>query len=126
MTNAMHCIQIYRHQGTWAFTDETHDLLHEPFVAGIPQFIDFIIRQDNNDPRDGEYLVTFSQNPFPMAVYELRFDRDDMGGAWYNCRPCNATKNDQVGGEGWLCPATLNYFEDFPRTIFVQITKAEQ
>jgi len=125
MTNAMQCIQIYRHQGTWAFTDETYDLLHEPFVAGIPQFIDFIIRQDNNDPRDGEYLVTFSQNPFPTAVFELRFDRDDMGGAWYNCRPCDEAKNDRVGGEGWLCPATLNYFEDFPPSIFVQITKSE-
>jgi len=121
----MQCIQIYRHQGTWAFTDETYDLLHEPFVAGIPQFIDFIIRQDNNDPRDGEYLVTFSQNPFPTAVFELRFDRDDMGGAWYNCRPCDEAKNDRVGGEGWLCPATLHYFEDFPPSIFVQITKSE-
>ena len=124
MTNAMNCIQIYRHQGTWAFTDVSHDLLNEPFVAGIPQFIDFIIRQDQNDPRKGEYRVTFSKNQFPTAVYELKFDRDDMGGAWYNCKPCNAAENDQIGGEGWLCPATLNYFEDFPRSIFVQITPA--
>ena len=124
MTNAMHCIQIYRHQGTWAFTDGDHDLINEPFVAGIPQFIDFIIRQDKKDPRDGEYIVTFSKNQFPTAVYELKFDRDDMGGAWYKCGPCNEAVNDQVGGEGWLCPATLNYFEDFPRSIFVQITPA--
>ena len=120
----MHCIQIYRHQGTWAFTDGDHDLINEPFVAGIPQFIDFIIRQDKKDPRDGEYIVTFSKNQFPTAVYELKFDRDDMGGAWYKCEPCNSSVNGTVGGEGWLCPATLNYFEDFPRSIFVQITPA--
>ena len=124
MTNSMHCIRIYRHQGTWAFTDGDHDLINEPFVAGIPQFIDFIIRQDKKDPRDGEYIVTFSRNQFPTAVYELKFDRDDMGGAWYKCEPCNSRVNGTVGGEGWLCPATLNYFEDFPRSIFVQITPA--
>ena len=121
----MNCIQIYRHQGTWAFTDDTYELINEPFVAGIPQFIDFIIRQDENDPRDGEYLITFSDKQFPMAVYQLKFDRDDMGGAWYTCKPCNESENDQVGGEGWLCPATLNYFDDFPRSIFVQITKSQ-
>ena len=122
MANSMHCIQIYRYQGTWAFTDVNRELIDEPFVSGIPQFIDFIIRQTENDPTQGEYRVTFSKNQFPTATYELRFVRDDMNGAWYDCRPVDDTTYDKVGGEGWLCPATLAFFEDFPRSIFVEIT----
>ena len=120
----MHCIQIYRHQGTWAFTDDDYDLLNEPFVAGIPEFIDHIIKQSENVYEDSKFLVTFSKTQFPTATFELKFDRDDMGGAWYNCQPCDEAENPKIEGEGWLCPATLNYFEDFPRSIFVQITHA--
>ena len=124
----MHCIQIYRHQGTWAFTDDDYDLLNEPFVAGIPEFIDHIIKQSENVYEDSKFLVTFGKNQFPTATFELKFDRDDMGGAWYKLLPVETAHDNanhlHVGGEGWLCPATLNYFEDFPRSIFVQITHA--
>ena len=122
MTNAMQCIKIYRHQGTWAFTDAKRGLRDEPFVAGIPMFIDFIIRNNDCDPRSGEYRITFSKNPFPTAVQRLVFDRDDMGGAWYYMQPVNKDYTNDIGGEGWLCPATLEYFEDFPRMIYVEIT----
>ena len=41
----MMIIEIYRHHGTWAFTDSSKYLTDEPFVAGISEIIDEFIEK---------------------------------------------------------------------------------
>jgi len=45
MANAMLCIEIYKFNGTWCFTDTERELLHEPFVLGIPDIINSALEE---------------------------------------------------------------------------------
>ncbi|HAH49402.1 MAG TPA: hypothetical protein DCM07_32110, partial [Planctomycetaceae bacterium] len=42
--NAIMVIAPYRHQGTWVFDDSSAGLVQEPFVAGVPEMIDVIVK----------------------------------------------------------------------------------
>lgn len=113
MANAMLTIEIYKHSKTWCFTDEQRDLLHEPFVLGIPEIINTVLNDNKLYEEDTNYRILFADQDFPMSHGVLNKIRAESGGAWYKY-------NDQ---EGWLCPATLAFFADFPEQIHFRLEK---
>ncbi|MFC2007644.1 DUF6717 family protein [Chloroflexota bacterium] len=111
MANAIMIIVPYWYYGTWVFDDERVGLLREPFVSGIPEMINDLVK-DIPDPQSG-FRLLFSSSPFPGYQRELTWVRGDFNGNWY-----------RLGEEeGWLCPAMFHYFEEAPEKLYV---KAEQ
>ena len=106
------CIEVYKHCGTWAFTDEARELVHEPFISGIPEIINLICKAKSTDDRE-THTIHFSATKFPGYQDVLGKIKNEMGGAWY--------KWNDTDKEGWLCPATLNYFPDFPENIYLHL-----
>jgi hypothetical protein len=106
--NQINVINPYRTQYGWAFDDENVGLIGEPFVAGIPEIIDSIVGSANN------FTAYFSHEFFPDSTFILNKIEDNVeAGSYYRLN-----NTEMVG---WLCPATLKYFEDYPTQIFVQI-----
>ena len=108
--NQITIIEPYWHAGTWVFDDERVGLVREPFVSGIPEMIDDLVR-DIPDARRG-FRLLFSPTPFPGAQRHLRWRREEFGGNWY--------ATEQPAMEGWLCPALFRYFDAAPPEIFVR------
>lgn len=102
----------YRDEGTWMFDDATANLLREPFVCGIPEIIDHLVR-DIPNARDGFKLI-FSAQPFPGFQEKLTWVRPEYGGSWY--------KIERLDLEGWLCPALFKYFSAAPPEIYVNVS----
>ena len=113
MANALMVIAPYWYQGTWVFDDEAVGLNKEPFVAGVPEMIDNLVKAIPN-ARSGFRLI-FSLGPFPGYQRELTWVREEYDGNWYKI------EGQQM--EGWLCPALLRYFDKAPQILCV---KAEQ
>ena len=96
--------------GAWVFDDPKVGLKQEPFVNGIPEMIDFLVR-DIPDAKSG-FRMLFSANPFPGYQRKLTWRREEMGGNWYIC--------DDPPMEGWLCPALFRYFDRAPSELYVK------
>ncbi len=99
--------------GAWVFDDAIVGLRQEPFVSGVPEMIDWLVR-DIPNARNG-FRLTFSAAPFPGYQKKLAWRREEMGGNIY------ATEDPPM--EGWLCPALFRYFDAAPPEIYV---KAEE
>ena len=110
MSNAMMSIKIYRHCDTWAFTDLPKGLQDEPFVCGIPEIIDHFIN-NFSDPSKQTHRIIFSARNFPYSHGKLVKTKMEAGGAWYSY---------ENSMEGWLCPATLKFFEEHPDELYVK------
>lgn len=108
--NAIMVMSPYRHAGTWVFDDASVGLSKEPFVAGIPEMIDEMVA-DIPDAEDG-FRLLFSTQPFPDHTHTLVWRRGDRTGNWYYC--------EELGKEGWLCPALFAYYDEAPKTIYVK------
>jgi len=104
-------IQPYWYEGTWVFDDESKGLDKEPFVQGIPEMIDYLVK-DIPNARSG-FRLFFSSQAFAGYQIELIRVREENGGYWYG------VKNFPV--EGWLCPALLRYFETAPESIYIKV-----
>jgi hypothetical protein len=111
MSNSIMVIAPYLYNGTWVFDDPEVGLSKEPFVAGIPEMIE-TITADIPDAEDG-FSLCFSALPFPGYQQELSWVRAESGGNWY--------RSDELGGEGWLCPAMFKYFDEAPETLYVGV-----
>jgi hypothetical protein len=103
-------IEPYWCQGTWVFDDESMGLEKEPFVKGVPEMIDDLVK-DIPDARCG-FRLLFSSLPFPGYQLGLIRVREEYGGYWYRI------KNTQA--EGWVCPALFRYFETAPEIIYAR------
>jgi hypothetical protein len=103
-------IYPYRNEFTWVFDDDTVDLVSEPFVCGVPQMIDILVK-DIFKAEFGFKLI-FSKIAFPEYQAELKWLREESGGHWYRWQEHNL--------EGWLCPALFKYFLEAPATIYCQ------
>jgi hypothetical protein len=108
--NSMMVISPYKTQGVWAFDDESRDLLREPFVDEANSFIDALTSNIAN--AEGGFRLLFSAKPFPGFSLSFKRIREEYEGNWYMC--------DQLGGEGWLCPALFKYFDSAPEQLFVK------
>ena len=113
MANSLRVIVPYWYEGTWVFDDESVGLNKEPFVAGVPEMIDNLVKKIPN-ARNGFRLI-FSSAPFPGYQRKLTCVREEYEGNWYKI------EDQQI--EGWLCPALLRYFDKAPEKLCV---KAEQ
>ena len=111
MSNSMLVLEMYRHAGTWVFTDEKRGLVNEPFVLGVPEIFDLVIEKQNLKGKS-LYRVIFSDQNFPLAHAEVEKLSEEGGGAWYKYRKTPP---------GWLCPATLKFFKKFPERIFFKV-----
>ena len=108
--NALIVIVPYRHAGTWVFDDPSAKLVREPFVAGVPEMIDMLVR-DIPGATNG-FRLLFSAQPFPGYQKKLTWLRGDMGGNYY--------KMEEPAMEGWLCPAMFRYYQTPPKELYVK------
>ncbi len=108
--NKIQILELYRHAGTWVFDDEKNDLVAEPFVEGVPAIIDKALNVMGSKSEKNIRLL-FSDVEFPNSIKVEKVNKD-MGGCWYR------DADDDIG---WLCGATLFYFEDFPDEIYFKI-----
>src|SRR3954465_6196497 len=76
--NAILIIAPYWYNGTWVFDDESAGLRREPFVAGVPEMIDVLVKHIA-DARSG-FRLLFAASPFPGYQKKLTWLRGDMGG----------------------------------------------
>ena len=108
--NSIMVIAPYRHAGTWVFDDEAVGLRREPFVGGVPEMIDEMVKEIPD--ADAGFRLTFSTQEFPGYSHKLVWRRGDSTGNWYYCQ--------QVDMEGWLCPALFRYYKEAPEEIYVK------
>lgn len=108
--NAIMVIAPYREKGTWVFDDASTGLVKEPFVAGVPEMIDVLVK-DIPDAEAG-FRLLFSAKPFPGHQKELTWLREDSGGNYYLL--------DDPPMEGWICPAMFKYYSTAPKSLYVK------
>jgi len=108
--NAIMVIAPYWYNGTWVFDDPDTGLKREPFVAGVPEMIDLLVK-DIPDSKDG-FRLTFAANPFPGFQKKLTWLRGDSGGNYY--------KLDDPPMEGWICPAMFRYYKTAPQALYIK------
>ena len=108
--NSLMVIAPYYYNGTWVFDDPAAGLRREPFVAGVPEMIDLLVKCIP-DAKKG-FRLTFSANPFPGHQKKLTWLRGDSGGNYY--------KLDDPPMEGWLCPGLFKYFQAAPPALYVK------
>ena len=111
--NSIMIISPYRHAGAWVFDDPNTGLVREPFVAGVPEMIDHLVK-DIPDADKG-FRMLFSTQPFPGYVMKVTWRRAEHGGNWYY--------SEELDREGWLCPALFKYFKRAPKEIYVRAEK---
>ena len=81
MANVLNVIQPYWYAGTWVFDDASKELDKEPFVQGIPEMLDELVKEIPN-ARAG-FVLIFSSQPFAGCQAELRRVREENGGCWH-------------------------------------------
>lgn len=108
--NAIMVIAPYRYQGTWVFDDRTVGLVKEPFVAGIPEMIDILVKEIPH--ADNGFRLLFSAHPFPGHQKTLKWLRTDGTGNYYGF--------DDPPMEGWICPAMFRYYDKAPANLYVR------
>ena len=111
MKNSIFVIKPYRWNSQWVFDESERNLLREPFVAGADTMIDVATAHIPN-AADG-FLMIFSANPFPGAEIVLKWRREEMGGNTYFW--------EEKDIEGWLCPALLEFYNEAPKALYVQV-----
>lgn len=114
INNSLMLIFPFWFRGTWVFNDADTNLTKEPFVSGIPEIINFMVK-DVPHAHSGFRLV-FSSEPFPGCQVQLQWVREEMRGNWYRCL--------QTDSEGWLCPALFLYFESAPAFLYASAEEA--
>jgi hypothetical protein len=110
MANVLNVIEPYLFQDMWVFDDASKGLEKEPFVQGIPEMIDVLVK-DIPNARAG-FVLLFSSQPFAGYQVELTLLREELGGHWY--------KPKDLEAEGWLCPALLKYFDSAPASLYIK------
>src|SRR5262245_44048526 len=77
-SNSIMVVNPYWYNGTWVFDDPAVGLKREPFVAGVPEMIDALVK-DVADARGG-FRLLFSANEFPGYQKKLTWVRGESGG----------------------------------------------
>ena len=92
------------------FDDADKGLDKEPFVCGIPEMINDMVR-DIPSAQQG-FRLLFSAQPLPGHTHKLEWRREEGGGNWYY--------SSKLDAEGWLCPALFKYFDAAPRELYAK------
>ena len=112
-SNALMVIAPYRYAGTWVFDDAAVGLHREPFVAGIPEMIDDMVK--DIPEADKGFRLLFATQPFPGHTQKLTWRRGDKSGNWYY--------SAQYAKEGWLCPGLFKYYAEAPKELYAKAEK---
>lgn len=109
--NQINIIHPFKNEhGIWVFIDLSVGLYHEPFVGNMNPIIESVVK--------GDKFTAFISHSF-IAGEQIILDRiddtgnGDIGDGWYQLRNTELV--------GWLCPATLKYFETYPKELHVKI-----
>jgi len=116
----MMVIEPYRSNFTWVFDDESVDLVAEPFVFGMPQMIDYMIKHKSDmeyDEACDGFGMIFSKSPFPDYHMKIDWVKEDSGGNWYY--------SEDMDRRGWLCPALFKYFDEAPESIYIMALRRD-
>ena len=108
--NSIMVIAPYWYNGTWVFDDPAVGLKREPFVAGVPEMIDALVK-DIPDSKQG-FRLLFATIAFPGYQKTLTWVRSDSLGNYYRL--------DAPPLEGWICPALFKYYKTPPKVIYVK------
>lgn len=120
--NAVNQLKVYWTGSTWAFDDPRIGLVAEPFVAGAEMIISDAIERAHGylvlkKAKETGIVITFSKTLLPHVEDEvsitLQEQFDKFGHGMYI--------DNFSGRVGWLCPATLHYFKDYPEYIYANI-----
>jgi len=114
MNNSIFIIHPYRYHGTWVFDDESVGLVKEPFVMGIPEMIDAILKE--KELEEDRFSVLFSASGMPGADLTLERQEPEAGGTWYY--------SASLDKRGWLCPALFQYYREAPEKLHVSFIEA--
>ncbi len=109
--NAINVITPYVENNIWRFDDPTRGLKGEPFVGSTNDIIQGMIDTSLYINPYEEVSIFFAKLDFPGAEFVLTADGEDGNGMWYKWGELR----------GWLCPATLKYFDSFPEKIFIKL-----
>lgn len=112
-SNSLLVIQPYRHAGTWVFDDARAGLSKEPFVAGVPEMIDLLVKEIPE--ADNGFRLIFSATDFPGSQKKLTWLRGEKSGNYYEM-----PGPDGKMMEGWICPAMFRYFEAAPPALYIK------
>lgn len=114
--NSMTAIFPYRKNGTWMFDDETAGLRGEPFIAGMPEILEYAITKAGIKNAETGFRLLFSTIPFPgyQNILKLAQPREQYIGHWYDLEDSNLS--------GWICPAMYCYFNEAPYKIYCQFS----
>jgi len=112
-SNSLMVIVPYRYGGTWVFDDAAVGLKREPFVSGIPEMIDEMVKDIPN--ADQGFRLLFSTQPFPGQMEKLTWRRGDKSGNWYY--------SEKLQKEGWLCPGLFRYYQQAPKELYAKAEK---
>lgn len=113
MPNSIVGIFPYKYEDMWVFDDPKVDLVREPFVSGMLQIIDILVK--NIPSADEGFKLLFSDTPFPGYQASLVWLKQEYQGNWYYW--------EEKDKQGWLCPALLKYFAKAPTQIFCKAEK---
>lgn len=115
--NAIHVITPDKKNGVWAFDDASVGLVREPFVSGMPEILDYLVRNIPN--ADAGFGLLFSDREFPGYNMRLSKATTEAGGTWYITYIKHA--DGAIGiMQGWLCPALFLYYEAAPEQLYLQ------
>lgn len=105
--NQVNVIFPYRTKGgIWCFDDEEVGLQAEPFVGNCNKMIDMFVNGKK------KCIIYISETPIKDQTFQLKKIVSYSEGTY------NLVGTQE---EGWLCPATLKYFKDYPDNIYVKI-----
>ena len=111
LNNTILEIRPYWNGYTWVFNDDRVNLVEEPFVAGVPEMINEMVREIPNAYKG--FRLTMSEYPFPTHTHEIKKTKAEGGGNWYKMEQAPYL-------EGWLCPALFKYFPYAPESIYLK------
>lgn len=109
-SNSLMIIVPYQYGGTWVFDDASTGLKREPFVAGIPEMMNHLVR-DIPGATNG-FRMLFSTQAFPGYAAKLTWVRPQGSG--------NIYRMEAPPMEGWLCPALFRYYREAPKELYVK------
>lgn len=113
--NSINVITPYKKNNLWQFNDLSRNLIGEPFVGETNLIIDQMINDSLYVDKNDVVSIYFADFDFPGAEFVVTRFKYENNGAWYKWGSAPGAL------KGWLCPATLKYFSDFPKKIFISL-----
>lgn len=131
--NEVNVIHLYRSGGSggvWVYNDDgdgpngRYSRSSEVLVPSITEMIDSILNCNDKDPEDyydGGLSLVFGRNPVPDYVAKLSRRNGEVDNYLLEEMMIDGALVDvsSQGLVGYLCPAMLDYFADYPDEFYV-------